>query len=33
MFFPIIIKNLNWKNLTTNLVTFKRCYQSKDENF
>ena len=24
MFFPVITKNLNWKILTKNLVTFKR---------
>ena len=33
MFFFAIIKNLNWKILTKNLVTFKRRNEIKDEKF
>ena len=31
--FSFITKNLNWKRLTKNLVTFKRCNGVKDEKF
>ena len=31
MFFSVITKNLNWKILTKNLVTFKRWDVAKDE--
>ena len=33
MFFPVITKDLNWENLTMNLVTFKRSNGVKDANF
>ena len=33
MSFSVIAKNLNWKTLTKNLVTFKRWDWIKDENF
>ena len=33
MFFSVITKNLNWKILTKNLVTFKRWDGVKDEKF
>ena len=33
MFFPVIIKNLNWEILTRTLVTFKRWERVKDEKF
>ena len=33
MFFSVIAKNLNWKILTKNLVTFKRWGGIKDESF
>ena len=33
MFFAAITKNLNWENLTKNLVTFKRWDEVKDEKF
>ena len=33
MFFSDITKNLNWKILTINLVTFKRWDRVKDEKF
>ena len=33
MFFSVIIKNLNWKILTRNLVTFKRWDENKYEKF
>ena len=33
MFFSVITKNLNWKILTKNLVTFKRCDGIKDKTF
>ena len=33
MFFSAITKNLKWKILTTNLVTFKRWHEVKDEKF
>ena len=33
MFFSVITKNLNWKLLTMNLVTFKRWDGVKDHKF
>ena len=33
MFFYVIIKNLNWKVFTKNLVTFKRWDGVKDDKF
>ena len=33
MLFSVITKNLNWKILTKNLVTFKRWEGVKDEQF
>ena len=33
MFFSVITKDLNWKILTKNLVTFKRWGGVKDEKF
>ena len=33
MFFSVIIKNLNWKIVTKNLVTFKRWDVVKDKKF
>ena len=33
MFLPVITKNLNWENLTKNLVTFKRWDGVKEEKF
>ena len=33
MFFFVITKNINWENLTKNLVTFKRWDGIKDEKF
>ena len=33
IFFSVIAKNLNWKTLTKNLVTFKRWDGVKDEKF
>ena len=33
MFFSVKTKNLNWKILTKNLVTFKRWDGLKDETF
>ena len=33
MFFSVITKNLDWKILTKNLVTFKRWDEFKDEKF
>ena len=33
MFFSVITKNLNWENLTKNLVTFKKQDGVKDEIF
>ena len=33
MFFYVITKNLNWKILTRNLVTFKRGDVVQDEKF
>ena len=33
MFFSVTTKNLNWKILTKNLVTFKRWDGVKDEKF
>ena len=30
-YFSVIIKNLNWEILSTNLVIFKRSYRVKDE--
>ena len=33
MFFSVITKNLNWENLTKNLVTFKIWDGVKDEKF
>ena len=32
-YFSVIIKNLNWEILSTNLVIFKRSYRVKDEKF
>ena len=31
MLFPVITKNLNWKILTKNLITFKRWDGVKDD--
>ena len=33
MFFSVITKNLNWKILTKNFVTFKGWNGGKDEKF
>ena len=33
MFLSVVTKNLNWKILTKNLVTFKRLDGVKDEKF
>ena len=33
MFFCVIIKNLNWENLTKNSVTFKKWDRVKDQKF
>ena len=33
MFLSVITKNLNWKILTKNLLTFKRWDEVKDEKF
>ena len=33
MFFSVITKNLNWEDLTKNLVTFKIWDGVKDEKF
>ena len=33
MFFSVTTKDLNWENLTKNLVTFKRWDGFKGENF
>ena len=33
MFFSVIIKNLNWKVVTKNLVIFKRWDVVKDKKF
>ena len=33
IFFSVITKNLNWKVLTKNLVSFKRWNGLKDEKF
>ena len=33
MFFSVTTKDLNWENLTKNLVTFKRQDGFKDEKF
>ena len=30
-YFSVITKNSNWKIVTKNLVTFKRCDEVKDE--
>ena len=33
MFFSVVTKNLNWKVLTKNLVTFKRWAELRMKNF
>ena len=33
MFLSVITKNLNWQNLTKNLVTFERCDGLKEKKF